>query len=128
MYKQLKRLILLFFMLFVLSSTLEAQTVISFKRVPISDSDYKDDPELGHRLPSRNVMGYIDWENKSFILPNDISESVLSYELWTDETCIIQSSDSDDIVYLLSNLANYNITIVITTLDYTLIGVYTPEN
>lgn len=63
MYKQLKRLILLFFMLFVLSSTLEAQTVISFKRVPISDSDYKDDPELGHRLPSRNVMGYIDWEH-----------------------------------------------------------------
>lgn len=128
MYKQLKRLILLFFMLFVLSSTLEAQTVISFKRVSISDSDYKDDPELGHRLPSRNVIGYIDWETKSFILPDNIFETVLSYELWIGDTCIFQSSDAEESLSVLTDLNCDYTTIIIMTSKYKLIGVYTPSN
>lgn len=128
MYKQLKRLLLLFFMLFVLSPTLEAQTIISFKQVPISNSDYKDDPDLGHRLPSRNIIGYIDWETESFILPDNIFETVLSYELWISDTCIVQSSDAEDILSVLTNLNCDYATIIIITPQYKLIGGYTPSN
>ncbi len=115
-------------MVFVATSTLEAQTPISFNRINNLGDDYKDEPDYGHRRPPRKIIGYINWDNHTFILPDDISETALSYELWNDETCISQSSDAEDIISLLSDLHAGPITIIIITKDCKLVGDYVPSD
>lgn len=114
--------------LFSFSFAMGKQTTISFKRVTTSDGDYKEDPELGHRLPPRNITGYIDWESRSIILPDEILETVISYELWTDDTCIAHTLDAEEAIAFLSNLNYGYTTIIITTTHYNLIGAYIPQN
>lgn len=107
----------------------EAKTSdIPFTKVVNDDNDDKDDPNYGHRLPSRNIIGYIDFDTYSIILPGEIAETVLYYELWSDDTCIFQTVDENELISELLDLDTDYVTIVITTPDYKLIGVYLPSD
>ena len=113
--------------LFSFSSAMGEQTTISFKRVNTSGGDYTydpNDPELGNRLPPRNITGYIDWESRSIILPDEILEEIISYEIWADNICISSTSDADSFMSNLSISNNSYLTIILTTQNYILIGSY----
>ncbi len=128
MYRQFKRLIALIMVSFAFLFALGAQSSVSFKKSYDSDDDYKDNPDYGHRIPSRNVIGYIDWDTNSLILPEEIADMVLSYELWTDGNCIISTVEENDFVSFLGAIDYDYVTIVIVTYQYRLIGDYDPQH
>lgn len=115
-------------MMFAFSFSMDAQTTIDFEYEDTDEDDYKDFPNKIGRSVSNNLIGYIDWETKSIILPDGILESSNSFELWTDDTCQLQTIDEGEMVTRLSAIKTGFVIIVIRTPNYILTGVYTPQN
>ena len=112
---------------FSVSLVMGEQTTIPFD--PILDEEPKDVPEIGQRSAPDIVIAHIDWEANSLILPDEILDAVISYELWTENTCITQTTDASDLITYLSALDCGLATIIINTHNYyKLIGTYTPVN
>ncbi|MDE5572831.1 MAG: hypothetical protein K2K88_00295 [Muribaculaceae bacterium] len=129
MHKLLKRIIIIFSMTFATPLMTEAQTTFSIEyENEDSDIDYEDIPVIGKRSISYKMTGYVDWEMQSIILPDEISESVISYELWVDNACLLQTVNESEFVAKLSNIKVQFVTIIITTQNHLLTGVYTPQN
>ncbi|MDE6643810.1 MAG: hypothetical protein K2K27_06900 [Muribaculaceae bacterium] len=127
MDKLVKRIILIFSMMFVFSFYMDAQTTIDLE-YDDSDEDYWDNPGTGRRSICHKIIGHIDWETQSIILPNEISESAVSFELWVDNTCLLQTIDESEFVVTLSGLIAQYAIIRIFTPNHILTGVYTPQN
>ncbi|MDE7155286.1 MAG: hypothetical protein K2N79_03265 [Muribaculaceae bacterium] len=128
MDKLVKRIILIFSMMFVFSFSMDAQTTIDFVYED-SDDDYIEIPdEMRPRSIYHKMTGYIDLETQSIVLPEEVSESVLFYELWIDNTCLLQTIDESEFVAKLSNIKAQFVTIIITTQNHLLTGVYAPQN
>ena len=128
MDKLVKRIILIFSMMFVFSFSMDAQTTIDFVYED-SDDDYIEIPdEMRPRSIYHKMIGYIDFETQSIILPDEISESAVSFELWVDNTCMLQTIDESEFVVILSGLIAQYAIIRIFTPNHLLTGVYTLQN
>ena len=127
MDKLVKRIILIFSMMFAFSFYIDAQTTIDFE-YDDSDGDYIELPDKMQRSVPQRLIGYVDWETKSIILPDEISESAVSFELWIDDTCQLQTIDEREFVVTLSGLIAQYAIIRIFTPNHILTGVYTPQN
>ncbi|MBD5378404.1 MAG: hypothetical protein HDR74_00700 [Bacteroides sp.] len=128
MDKLVKRIILIFSMMFVFSFYMDAQTTIIFD-YDDEDGDFIENPieNVQRSLPSK-IIGCIDWEMQTIILPDEISESAVSFEIWVDNTCMLQTIDESEFVVTLSGLIVQYAIIRIFTPNHILTGVYTPQN
>ena len=123
MHKLLKQIIIIFSMMFAFPFYIDAQTAIDFK-CEDSDDDYIEIPDEIQRSVPQRMVGYVDWETKSIILPDEISESAVSFELWIDDTCQLQTIDESEFVVTLSGLKAQCVTIIILTANHKLTGIY----
>lgn len=124
MDKLVKRIILIFSMMFVFSFYMDAQTTITFEDDD-SEGDYREIPdEMRPRSIYHKMTGYIDFGTQSIILPDEISESAVSFELWVDNTCMFQTIDESEFVVTLSGLKAQCVTIIILTANHKLTGIY----
>ena len=124
MDKLVKRIILIFSMMFVVSFYMDAQTTITFEDDD-SEGDYREIPdEMRPRSIYHKMTGYIDFGTQSIILPDEISESAVSFELWVDNTCMFQTIDESEFVVTLSGLKAQCVTIIILTANHKLTGIY----
>lgn len=111
-------------MMFVVSFYMDAQTTITFEDDD-SEGDYREIPdEMRPRSIYHKMTGYIDFGTQSIILPDEISESAVSFELWVDNTCMFQTIDESEFVVTLSGLKAQCVTIIILTANHKLTGIY----
>ncbi|MCC8196731.1 MAG: hypothetical protein LIO49_08075 [Ruminococcus sp.] len=85
-------------------------------------------PSLPHKAPpSRTVTCYIDSQFKFITFSPDISDHILTYEIWSaDQTnCIGSYVDSKDFLVDLS-ICTTTVTIVLDLDGGSCVGVYTP--
>lgn len=119
-----KHLMSILAFLFISVIAANAQTAIQFKQID-DDDDFKDPPERGHRIPTRPIIGHIDFTNMEMTITGVNEDDIISYEIWSDDACLASTSDSKQLIDAILTTEENSMIIVINLPDRKLIGFYT---
>lgn len=111
----------------VQSSATTPYSCLLTRYVQVDDWGTADFPDTGERVPARPVTCYIDFSSRTVTFSPDISDSVTSYEIWTEDQSLCLGSYTDDASFvedLTTQVQTVTLIFNLGTYGYT--GFYNP--